>query len=391
MPVKIDGYTSFDDAFKQSPELVWTVAKSLLAGRSHEERHALLHDLALAAAKTHQDEQLLVLLQMKRKLTEESAKAEFATRMEYQYSHERERAAESAADARYRAYIADLFWQLPDSRQEQTYVRDQDGSRYEDGLQRVQTLVTTKARIFRELLGEWSYQATEKSVHAFRRAIAMGWPLSAQFKQLFAGESDSELRARGRFVGQDEQKQYSTAVREHLGRFDSYEVKKHGADAVFAPWLAQQRVPEDIEKMLVVARAKMGGIEMARRDVRYASVLDGLPESGIDLLRVAADEMRARYADAQSVVKEVVETIRKRNPYWRGDTVPHTISFKSQKELTISFDRCQSDEDQSTMFGDANVAIAAAEAVGRFKGCTVRLDVRQSDEGTAILRNAWYC
>src|SRR5512143_1953394 len=105
MPLKIDGYTSFDDAFKQSPELVWTVAQSLLAGRSFQERHALLNDLTLASAKAHQDDQLLVLLQMKRKLTEESVKASYARRTDFQYATERDRAAEREAEIVYRAHI----------------------------------------------------------------------------------------------------------------------------------------------------------------------------------------------------------------------------------------------------------------------------------------------
>ena len=387
MPVKIDCYTSFDNAFKQSGELVFEMAAELISRLTPTEVLDLLMAKVSVVAAKHDGDKVLILLQMVRKQLVTVCVQELKEK-KFTYDSERDRAAEQEADIRYRTYLAELFWLLPDTRQETTYsAMDQDGSRYPDGHMTLQALPVAKHFIFRELLPEWTAEPTERSVHAFRRVIAMGWPLRESFTFPREGEQEAELKARGRMIDGKEQGKYADDVRQHMEYFGGYGDKD--ADKIFGPWLAQPNVPEAIEKLLTVARTKKGEADLARRDIRNAAILEGLPESGLAVLRAQADQMRVWHADAESVLASVVDAQRKRYPGWRANTLPHAFTFTSQTDLTIEFNRCQDDDDQSRMFGEAYDAIASAKAAGRFKGCPVRLAVKRSDAGTAILRHAW--
>ena len=67
MPVKISGYTSFDDALKQSGELAFEMTTQLISSLTPIKVLNLLKDKVLAVAKKHDGEKINILLQMIRK------------------------------------------------------------------------------------------------------------------------------------------------------------------------------------------------------------------------------------------------------------------------------------------------------------------------------------
>jgi hypothetical protein len=388
MPVKIEPYTSFEEALKQSGALAFETVMMLLNRMPPNEVLELLMARVLAARGDA--EKLIVLLQLIRKQLVVACVAEYAERP-FRYASQRERAAEMEAVVRFRAYLDQLFWQLPDSRRQTLYAMEQDGSRYEDGHTTLQALPEVKLFIFRELLPEWTAEPTAKSVYAFRRAIAMGWPLPSQFTAKFDGEDDVELRARGRRGGPDGAKQYVNAVRTHLEGFASFEERRKGADALYGPWLAQQRVPEDIEKLLVIARAKMGGPDTARRDLRYAATMHGLPVSSELILATTADRMRTLLGDAQSVIDALIAKLGERYPrYDARRNLPRSIEFVSPNYIVIDIGGANDAEDIAVMFGDTVHAIGAARAGGAFQESYVELRVRSRyEDGPPPLQRVW--
>lgn len=135
-------------------------------------------------------------------------------------------------------------------------------------------LPNTKNYIFRELIPEWELtpeEPSKESKYAFRRMIAMGWPQREEVAPN-PSEFEVELNARGRFVHEKERELYIASIREHLQRCCG-RLQAEDADAIFAPWLTQESVPDEILKLLVMARAKLGGPALALRDIENAKRL----------------------------------------------------------------------------------------------------------------------
>lgn len=376
MPVKISGYTSFEEALKQSGELAFEITTQLISNLTPLKVLNLLKAKVLAVAKKQDSDKLTVLLQMIRKQFVTVCIEEFKKK-EFQYDHERDRAAEREAAIRFRTYLAELFWQLPDSRREQLYYREQDGSRCEDGHATLQALPATKRFIFQELLPEWTAEPTKQSVHAFRRVIAMGWPLGKDFTYPREGEQEVERKARGRLIDAKERGKYEDDVRQHLDKIAGY--GSEGTDKVFSPWLAQKNVPEEIQKILTLARARKGGTELACRDIKNAAVLEGLPESGYVVLKMNADRMRRWCSEVQAVAAAVEDGIAKRwSPHYRRQVVaPHTLDINFSS-LTIKFSE-HGVEEVTAVFNDAKAALKTARKEGKLQGCHVIIKVRDKD------------
>lgn len=169
------------------------------------------------------------------------------------------RAVHGEAELTYRADLEELYWQLPG---DVAY-----NSRA--------VLPQSKSLIFQELLKDWKPDRTPASTRAFRRVIAMGWP-RARWASPDAGEHELELKARGYHVGERLRETFLKTLRSYLQypgdwRGSFFGGKEHAPreiDCAFRPWLTQRDVPEEILHVMVMARAKAGGLSMALRDIR---------------------------------------------------------------------------------------------------------------------------
>ncbi len=278
----LKSYDSFLDVVGSSKDAGGLLRLAVLA-MSSLERLAMAKELFATAVRVEHDEEALVALQLVDRALVEVC------------NHEEPRPPETEATCRLRTFMDEVFWTLPD-----------EGAYQRHGAEPI--FVQTRLAIVRELITEWKAVELPHTVHAFRRLIAMGWPVEKHYHQR-NGESDVEMKARGRRVSAKESESIVNIVRAHLERFGSKEKDELGPDGVFGPWLAHAHVPEEIRHLLVMARAKMGGSDMTMRDLRYADILDGVPQSGLDLLTASAERMRVAAKAVQRVMYEALETI----------------------------------------------------------------------------------
>ncbi len=276
-----------------------------------EDQESFLDEIVMTAARRYDDEQTFALTNlMCAVITErEVAVARDGTGNRF----EKENAAKAVAVEKALKYLDDLFWRLPDSRVQLDYETRKPYN--------TAALTGTKAFIFKRLLTQWKLAVpSEVSIRAFRRAIAMGWPLPAETKTL-PGESDIELKVRGRWVSADERKQYLTTLRECLGGLTSDD-----PDSLFSHWFSLQAVPSDIRDLLAIARTRLGGHHLASRDVVRAGMLNGLPQSGVEVVAALAVRMRL----AVEGLTRVKELIAKSIP------APHIHQSYFQRERIIA-------------------------------------------------------
>ncbi|MBI3305020.1 hypothetical protein HYZ80_01690 [Candidatus Parcubacteria bacterium] len=215
----------------------------------------------LAAAKAHNDgvaEELVMLLGRSYELTELG--------LCHDEPRGQARAAFAKADKQFRQHLRELYWQLPDARLvKDGHWPDTKGS----GTTRHGTLLETKLAMLGSIIQDWTSRPTEESVVAFRFMIAAYRPGPAG-NDLRKGESFAEWKAHGRFVSETEQDRILRLIRDHVG------VPPITTDTTIELWLEQPLMPDEIQRVLVMARARRGGPELAKRDIRNAEALAAL-------------------------------------------------------------------------------------------------------------------
>jgi hypothetical protein len=387
MPVKITGYTKLPEALKQLPGLSYQIALERLDKMDFTEKIGFLDTTLRSGAAKHDDEQTVVLLQMIRMVLDDHWVAEFTQREDIR-NYEREHAGHNEAAKQFRKYLAALYWDLPDCQRVQNSASSADwrGSHPEA------TLFAAKDEIFRELLQEWTAEVTPESRHAFRRAIAMGWPLSAQYTRIRDGEDEVELKARGRYVDDKEVAERMRAMRLHLDSFgDRF---KMSPDSIFAPWLNQPNVPEDIQKLLVVARAKAGGHKLAMRDVRFGSMLDSLPESALAVVGTLSQRIRRAMEAVAGINNWIGETVAYQGSEWRRkqyvvEWLQQHFTFEFIGTDTVKIDIGPRDYiDYKDAFLAAVNAVNAVRTEGELTDFRIELVVRGFLQGDEVHKTA---
>lgn len=276
MEIKVESHHELEDILRAYGDLGALFAHTT-PNMSEKERVDLVKQLIEGCITTYRDADLVVMLEA---LTRASAN-EFGPGRN--------------------AYLEELYWRLPTT------------ERVQEGL-RKPAFVKSRLHICGKLIRKWTANPTRNSDDAFRRLIAMGWPLHEKY-QPRDGDTVVELNARGRIVSQEEVKGILDIVRAHLNGFTFDKgAERLSPDEIFRPWLAMLNVPEDLRKMLNVARARMGGPELAERDLIYANILDGLPDSALEAIRRIADPMRQTVGE----VNEAFERLFR----WLGDAYP---------------------------------------------------------------------
>jgi hypothetical protein len=278
-------------------------------GLTPEERLEMAEGLLEAAISKRSDDDVITMLGLLYQ----------ATRSAQPFSS----AGEGRANReRFNLRLEEIFWKLPFSEPE-LY------SPYSQHRERKGLLVKSRLFICRELIKEWTVTEMPQSVHAFRRLIAMGWPATLEHQR--QGESDVEMRARNRMIFAKEREGILAIAREHLATFATHEEQREGPDAVFGPWLAHACVPDELRKLLVMARAKMGGFELTKRDIRNADILNGVPDSGLHIIRAIAERMWDAVQAGQVAGERVWEVIQVANPQY------HYLDMHFDKAYSCQF------------------------------------------------------
>ncbi|MEK7187418.1 MAG: hypothetical protein AAB691_01060 [Patescibacteria group bacterium] len=223
---------------------------------THEERiHAVQVALEEAGQKNEDKVgiELFALLENMVDLQEELAEAAKPTGRHYGEAAER-------AKQIIRSYVADLYWKLPNLR----------FSGYSSRQDPAATMVETKMALLKRIIGAWLPQGTKESREAFGFIIAVCYPLPTnQFRP--SGESVAETKARGRMVFPEEREKIFALIRDHISFWKADQLD---------PWILEPRLPADIQKILIITRARNGGMELVRRELEQARILQPLDSSG---------------------------------------------------------------------------------------------------------------
>lgn len=265
------------------------LSEQLLKNLPFPEKLAAIESALLAAAMGHNDD---VTLEMVELLSTAYHKEEW----EIMLREKKTSADYYRGEQRFREHIRRLYWQLPDGR-----------TSLHKGYKQA-TLFKTKLRIFGEIIKEWG-TPRESSVRAFRFLIAAYNPLP-EGELRHEGESDDEMQARGRWVFHEEQAATLQLIREHTGR--DWRPK----DLEF--WLQQPYVPEGIQRLLILARARNGGMALVERDLWFAKLLEPLdPEKRSPGALALHDKFCVQLAVIEGSVAELLTSMNmKGDPKW---------------------------------------------------------------------------
>lgn len=163
------------------------------------------------------------------------------------------------------SWVKEVYWLLPDAEKVGTKYNDFHG-RHDDVFGA--TLIKTKMYIISRIIFEWQPEEfTKSSINAFRFLIAAFEPRPKERGRI-EGESAHEEKARGRKVFIEEKEGILQMIRKHLMWQRDPECLNF--------WIKQPAVPKDIQNILIVARARNGGIFLAERDIRYGEILRSL-------------------------------------------------------------------------------------------------------------------
>lgn len=152
--------------------------------------------------------------------------------------------------AEFHDFLAKLFWE---------YLEPLENCLLPGNIPKLQALMRTRLLIFGELIQRWELTLIKKNIRAFHRIVAMGWP------RLDCGR-------RSRWMPKKEHDGIREIVRDHVAKL----LRDAGndlasIDAAVRPWLELPDVPDELRNILVVARAKAGGVPMALRDIQNAT------------------------------------------------------------------------------------------------------------------------
>jgi len=279
------------------------IADLFLSAATPSERVKKVEEAFLFAVKTFNEEAAIKLLE----LLEEPYNSMKETDWK-EWTWEKIRAAFSDR-------LRELYWELPDARQ--------DGTRYSE-LERKDipvyesALVKTKLWIVKEVFRDWSREINFKSWKAFRFLVAAYEPDSKEHPKR-KDESEDETRARGRRVSKEEQEGILKIVRENIGDYFKPEN--------LTSWLQQPCIPFAIQKVLILARARNGGMDLIKRELRNNELVEMLlqplkPETCSKAALILAKTLLAKtLADIAELDQKVATLLPRISYVW---TTPRT-------------------------------------------------------------------
>jgi hypothetical protein len=351
MTQKIEEWNTFEQILASSVRLGETMS-GLVRGMGVHERLALAQKLVDASIDSEDDEQTVGMTELYwRALQERNVK---------ECSVERK----GNAVAEFRDYLERVFLRLP---------------------MRIWNMPKTVLFIVDRCINDWEPEPAAASMHSFRRLIAIGWPVFDEKEPRRDGESNIELRVRGRVTGAHLQKSILNIVRRRLTSwFHSDFARQYGPDATFGPWLAMSNIPDDLRDTIVMARAKAGGHNMALQDIRNRELLNGVPESGRQIIDRILMPMRRAVIEYDELLERLFKHLGELNPGYNAREYLHRdMCFDSPGAMTIAFD-CS---DPEVMLPHVSTVVREVRADGKLLNMRVQVVIRE--RGSRSVSKVW--
>jgi len=229
------------------------MANQLLTNMLAEDRLKTLKETFLQAAKNRNDEAAEKLVKLIGKAySQKEKKIAEGPDGDHHLGKATNRAKRQLYD-----YLIDVYWQLPDAKVSREF--------------NCSTMLRTKFCILEHIIQDWQTESSfgtlrdiEKSIKAFRFLIAAFRPLSKK-RYPHEGESESEIKARGRWVSQEEKDKILGLIRKYDIGFKPEKL---------AEWLKQPYLPTEFKKALAIARTRNGGPKLTQKDIRNTELLE---------------------------------------------------------------------------------------------------------------------
>jgi len=210
----------------------------------------------------------------------------------------------------FHSWLKDFYWDLPDAKKAGTRYNE-FSKKYDDVFEA--TLVEAKMHIIPRILSEWRLEElTESSIDAFRFIIAAFEPRPKEWRKREGG-SVYETMTQGRRVYKEEKDRILQMIRTHV----EWRQTEH-----LNQWIKQPAVPHEIQKVLIIARARNGGMELALEDIRHSEILQPL---GTDKRSQAALELHKKIclkiAVLDAEVSRLIVAMKKIHNHTKTDVI----------------------------------------------------------------------
>jgi len=212
---------------------------------------------------------------------------------------------------KFHSWLKDFYWDLPDAKKVGTRYNE-FSKKYDDVFEA--TLVETKMYMIGQIIHEWKpEELTESSIDAFRFIIAAFEPRPKEWRKQEGG-SVYETMTQGRRVYKEEKDRILQMIRTHV---EWRQKTEH-----LNQWIKQPAVPYEIQKVLIIARARNGGMELALEDIRHSEILQPL---GTDKRSQAALELHKKIclkiAVLDAEVSRLIVAMKKIHNYAKIDVI----------------------------------------------------------------------
>jgi len=274
------------------------LAQVFLEHLPNTERIVTIEASLRKAAEAHNDDACLKLVELLRYPydREENACAEATDKL---FGEAMERAY-----LRWREHLERLYWQLPDKRRTgDGYIGDKRVDRFGP------TLEKTKLLILGSVIYGWMPERTDESRQIFHFVI------NAYHPGFYASPTSKEFE--GKFVSREQEDEIEKLIRGRAG------TGSFSANAI-SQWLMEEEMPQEIRKILILSRARSGGWELAKRDIRNAELLepfdpDNRSPQAINLFQAISEKIK-------EFDQRVAELLKAMQPsgygnYWQSDQI----------------------------------------------------------------------
>src|SRR3989338_6447535 len=274
------------------------LAQVFLEHLPNTERIVTIEASLRKAAEAHNDDACLKLVELLRYPydREENARAE-ATDKHFPNVTER-------AYLRWCEHIERLYWQLPDKRRTgDGYIGDKRVDRFGP------TLEKTKLKILGVVIHGWMPELTNESRRIFRFVVNCYQP------GFYASPASNAFE--GKFISREQKEEIEKLFRGRMG------AGSFGPDHI-SQWLVEEEMPDKIRDILIFARARSGGWELAKRDIRNAELLepfdpDNRSPQAINLFQAISEKIKEFDQRAVGLL-EAMQPSGYGN-YWKSDQI----------------------------------------------------------------------
>ncbi|MDP3769554.1 MAG: hypothetical protein U1A23_03845 [Candidatus Sungbacteria bacterium] len=237
----------------QKGDLLTQGIKKLLESMTPEKRVERIKDIIADYVAKFEDEPVLSWLKiLQNEYETQSAKSEDPWKLLPQ---------KEAGLISFRSYLRELYWELPSI---QTIGDPWASYSYNFKGTPVMAFPITRKWMLERIIAEWESDPNQNSISTFRFLIAACNPLSKDFPPR-KGESEYELRARGRNLIPAEKKMIWELIKNHTG--------STFFPGILETWMSLPLVPHEIQQILAKAWVRNGGWQALPRILKRSDIL----------------------------------------------------------------------------------------------------------------------